>query len=88
MSSLKPRKSKKNVIDPKTVIDLYGADAVRWFVLSDSPPERDIQWSDEGISGSYKFIQKVWTISEMIQNIGNDNKINLEDIKQAKKINK
>ena len=79
-------KSKKNVIDPKTVIDLYGADAVRWFVLSDSPPERDIQWSDEGISGSYKFIQKVWTISEMIQNIDNDNKINLEDIKQAKKI--
>ena len=79
-------KSKKNVIDPKTVIDLYGADAVRWFVLSDSPPERDIQWSDEGISGSYKFIQKIWTISEMIQNINEDNRINLDDIKQAKKI--
>ncbi len=60
-------KSKKNVVDPQTVIDLYGADAVRWFVLSDSPPERDIQWSDEGISGSYKFIQKIWLISEMIQ---------------------
>ena len=62
-------KSKKNVIDPQSVIEMYGADAVRWFVLSDSPPERDIQWSDEGISGSYKFVQKVWNISEKINSI-------------------
>jgi leucyl-tRNA synthetase len=79
-------KSKKNVVDPQTVINLYGADAVRWFVLSDSPPERDIQWSDEGISGSYKFIQKIWTISEMIQNINKENKLNDDEINQCKKL--
>ena len=66
-------KSKKNVIDPQSVVEMYGADAVRWFVLSDSPPERDIQWSDEGISGSYKFIQKIWNISEKINNIQEKN---------------
>ncbi|MEK9959494.1 MAG: leucine--tRNA ligase [Pelagibacteraceae bacterium] len=82
-------KSKKNVVDPKTVIDLYGADSVRWFVLSDSPPERDIQWTDEGISGSYKFIQKIWTISETINQ--SDNKTNLtkeNELKLNKAINK
>ena len=82
-------KSKKNVIDPQTVINLYGADAVRWFVLSDSPPDRDIQWSEEGISGSYKFIQKIWTISEMIQSIDKNNKLSEDEIaKSEKKINK
>ncbi len=82
-------KSKKNVVDPETVIHLYGADAVRWFVLSDSPPERDIQWSDEGISGSYKFIQKVWTISEMIKNIGDQHTINEDEkINYQRAINK
>ena len=82
-------KSKKNVIDPQTVINLFGADAVRWFVLSDSPPERDIQWSDEGISGSYKFIQKIWTVSEMIQNIDKNNNLGKDDISKIEKaINK
>ena len=70
-------KSKKNVIDPETVIKLYGADSVRWFMLSDSPPEEDIQWSDEGISGSYKFIQKIWNISETINNL--DLKTKMDD---------
>ena len=70
-------KSKKNVIDPETVIKLYGADSVRWFMLSDSPPERDIQWSDEGISGSYKFMQKIWNISETINNL--DPKTKMDD---------
>ena len=79
-------KSKKNVVDPQTVINLYGADAVRWFVLSDSPPERDIQWSDEGISGSYKFIQKIWTISEMILSIDDNYKLNDNDRKECEKI--
>ena len=71
-------KSKKNVIDPETVIKLYGADSVRWFMLSDSPPERDIQWSDEGISGSYKFMQKIWNISETINNLDSKMKMNDE----------
>ena len=46
-------KSKKNIIDPENMIDTYGADAVRWFILSDSPPEKDVQWSEEGIAASF-----------------------------------
>tara|TARA_S200000501_G_scaffold275496_1_gene259269 strand:+ start:94 stop:2631 length:2538 start_codon:yes stop_codon:yes gene_type:complete len=52
-------KSKKNIIDPEKIIDDYGADAVRLFILSDSPPEKDVQWSDDGIIASYKFIQRL-----------------------------
>ncbi len=85
-SSESMSKSKKNVIDPQTVIDLYGADAVRWFVLSDSPPDRDIQWSEEGISGSYKFIQKIWSVSEMINKIEEKNKFNNLETLQCKKL--
>ena len=59
-------KSKKNTIDPQNIIDQYGADAVRFFILADSPPERDIQWSEEGMLSSYKFIQKFWLLSEQI----------------------
>ena len=51
-------KSKKNVVDPEKMINNYGADAVRWFILSDSPPEKDIQWSDSGVSSSNKFFKK------------------------------
>jgi len=59
-------KSKKNTIDPETIINLYGADSVRLFILSDSPPEKDIQWSDSGISASFKFLQKLWSLNEKI----------------------
>ena len=52
-------KSKKNTIDPETMIKQYGADAVRWFILSDSPPEKDIQWSDTGVASANKFLQKI-----------------------------
>jgi len=55
-------KSKKNTVDPQKIIESYGADAVRLFILSDSPPEKDVQWSDEGIIASYKFIQKLWSL--------------------------
>ncbi|MDA9643943.1 leucine--tRNA ligase, partial [Candidatus Pelagibacter sp.] len=55
-------KSKKNTIDPEKIIENYGADSVRLFILSDSPPEKDVQWSEEGIVSSYKFIQKLWTL--------------------------
>ena len=61
-------KSKKNTIDPEKIIKMYGADAVRLFILSDSPPEKDIQWSDTGISASYKFLQKLWSLNEKIIN--------------------
>jgi leucyl-tRNA synthetase len=61
-------KSKKNIVDPDDIIKIYGSDAVRWFILSDSPPDRDIQWSDSGIQGAYKYIQKIWKTSEKISN--------------------
>ena len=59
-------KSKKNTIDPQIIIDNFGADAVRLFILSDSPPEKDVQWSDDGIEAAYKFIQKLWTLNQKI----------------------
>jgi len=59
-------KSKKNTIDPEEIIKKYGADAVRLFILSDSPPEKDVQWSDQGMISSYKFIQKFWILHKKI----------------------
>ena len=60
-------KSKKNIIDPDDIIKIYGSDSVRWFILSDSPPDRDIQWSDSGIQGAFKYIQKIWRTYEKIK---------------------
>ena len=59
-------KSKKNTVDPQIIIKDYGADAVRLFILSDSPPEKDVQWSDQGMVASYKFIQKFWLLHKKI----------------------
>ena len=59
-------KSKKNTIDPEKIIEKYGADSVRLFILSDSPPEKDVQWSEEGMNSSYKFIQKLWVLNQKI----------------------
>ena len=59
-------KSKKNTIDPENIISNYGADSARLFILSDSPPEKDVQWSEEGIMSSFKFIQKLWGLNEKI----------------------
>ena len=56
-------KSKKNTIDPEIMIKQYGADAVRWFIMSDSPPEKDVQWSDVGVASSNKFLQKIWNLN-------------------------
>ena len=61
-------KSKKNVIDPENMIRSYGADAVRWFILSDSPPEKDIQWSNQGVNAAYKFLQKIYNLNDLILN--------------------
>ncbi len=66
-------KSKKNTIDPQKMINNYGADAVRLFILSDSPPEKDVQWSEQGMLSSYKFIQKFWTLHTNILNINKSN---------------
>ena len=70
-------KSKKNTIDPEKIIKMYGADAVRLFILSDSPPEKDIQWSDTGISASFKFLQKFWILNKKI--LENQNKFSIFD---------
>jgi leucyl-tRNA synthetase len=77
-------KSKKNTIDPQKIINNFGADAVRLFILSDSPPEKDVQWSERGMEAAYKFIQKLWTLNQHIlkketnkKNYDNDQKINI-----------
>ena len=73
-------KSKKNTIDPENIIELYGADSVRLFILSDSPPEKDVQWSDQGILASYKFIQKFWVLHlSIIEEIKKNNQIELDN---------
>ena len=70
-------KSKKNIIDPEKIIDQYGADAVRFFILSDSPPEKDVQWSDQGMIAAYKFVQKFWILhKKIIQQIKNKERKN------------
>ena len=64
----KMSKSKKNVVDPTDIINSYGADTARWFMLSDSPPERDLQWTDTGIVASFKFINRLFEFVEKYKN--------------------
>jgi len=64
----KMSKSKKNVVDPNDIISSYGADTARWFMLSDSPPERDLQWTDTGITASFKFINRLYELVEKYKN--------------------
>ena len=80
-------KSKKNIIDPEEMIKMYGADSIRWFMLSDSPPERDVQWSREGVSAAYKFIQKLWKLNNEIST-KKESGSNTEDIFLKKAVNK
>ena len=77
-------KSKRNTIDPENIINTYGADSVRLFILSDSPPEKDVQWSEEGIVASYKFIQKLWALNfKILEEIDKDHPIDTsEDFKK------
>ncbi|MCW2363630.1 leucyl-tRNA synthetase [Sphingobium xanthum] len=67
---IKMSKSKKNVVDPDEIIERYGADAVRWFMLSDSPPERDLPWSEAGIEGSWRFVNRLWRIFGQVGETG------------------
>ena len=62
-------KSKKNTIDPEKIIENFGADSVRLFILSDSPPEKDVQWSENGMSSAFKYVQKFWLMNEKIASI-------------------
>ena len=57
-------KSKRNTVDPGSIIDRYGADTARWFILSDNPPERDMEWSEAGVMGAYRFVQRLYRLAE------------------------
>ncbi|ABG29787.1 leucine--tRNA ligase [Roseobacter denitrificans] len=70
--SAKMSKSKKNVVDPLGIIASYGADTARWFVLSDSPPERDVEWTASGAEAAFKHLTRVWTLSERIGKMDKD----------------
>jgi len=70
----KMSKSKKNVVDPDDIVDQYGADAVRWFMLSDSPPERDLEWSESGIEGCWRFVQRLWRLTGQVSGAGGHDK--------------
>ncbi|MGE0847163.1 MAG: leucine--tRNA ligase [Flavobacteriaceae bacterium] len=62
----KMSKSKKNVVDPEAIIEQYGADTARWFMLSDTPPERDIEWTEAGIAGAWRFVQRLWRLVHQV----------------------
>jgi leucyl-tRNA synthetase len=78
----KMSKSKRNTIDPEPILERYGADAVRWFMLSDSPPERDLEWSEAGIEGASRFVQRVWKLAGSAQSGSGD------DVDLARKLNR
>ncbi|MFN5127573.1 MAG: leucine--tRNA ligase [Sphingomonadaceae bacterium] len=71
----KMSKSKKNVVDPDDIVDQYGADAVRWFMLSDSPPERDLEWSEAGIEGCWRFVQRLWRLTAQVSGADGADKV-------------
>ena len=85
---------KKNTIDPQNIINEYGADAVRFFILSDSPPEKDLEWTDTGVHGAWKFINKLWklvtsNLSCIPQNLSNEPKdLDENSLKLRKKSHK
>jgi leucyl-tRNA synthetase len=67
--SEKMSKSKKNLVTPSTIIDIYGADTIRWFTLSDTPPERDVEWTEEGAEGCWRFVQRIWRQASEAENL-------------------
>jgi leucyl-tRNA synthetase len=68
----KMSKSKKNTVDPDDIIQTYGADVARWFMLSDSPPDRDVIWSDERVQGAARFVQRLWRLVNESADLGKD----------------
>ena len=82
----KMSKSKRNVVDPNDIISSYGADTARWFMLSDSPPERDLEWTDTGIAASYKFMNKLYEFVEKYKSYNSDKINDYETIETLKMI--
>ncbi len=80
-------KSKKNTVDPEEMIKVFGADSVRWFILSDSPPEKDVQWSANGVSSANKFLQKIWDLNNTIVKRKQKETIKDKEIEFESKIN-
>ena len=82
----KMSKSKKNVVDPNDIINLFGADTARWFMLSDSPPDRDLQWTDTGITSSFKFIHKLYEFVDKFKKYETKNSNDVDIIEDLKNI--
>ena len=82
----KMSKSKKNVVDPNDIIDSYGADTARWFMLSDSPPERDLQWTETGIASSFKFINKLYETADKYNYYKSNNHEDIDVIDSLKNL--
>jgi leucyl-tRNA synthetase len=80
----KMSKSKKNTVDPDDIIASYGADTARWFMLSDSPPERDVIWTEEGVQGAWRFVQRVWRLVNEVAEAGQGNgEVGAESLRRA-----
>ena len=79
----KMSKSKKNTVDPDDIIASYGADTARWFMLSDSPPERDVIWTEEGVQGAWRFVQRVWRIVGEVAEAGRTAEAGTEALRRA-----
>ena len=79
----KMSKSKKNTVDPGPIVEQYGADAVRWFMLSDSPPERDLEWSESGIEGAWRFVQRLWRLFDGLGEAQGEDKALLRKLHQT-----
>jgi leucyl-tRNA synthetase len=84
--SIKMSKSKKNVVDPDDIIDQYGADTARWFVMSDSPPERDVEWTASGAEAAWKHLQRVWRLTVEITEDSSSNTSKDIELEKAKNI--
>ena len=82
----KMSKSKKNVVDPQQIISNFGADTARFFMLSDSPPDRDMEWSDAGIDGSWRFLNKLWKFVLNLKNFENNEELLKDPSKQNKEL--
>ena len=79
----KMSKSKRNVVDPDEIIAIYGADTARWFMLSDSPPERDVIWTEAGVEGAWRFVQRIWRVIDKVSTFEKDTSFKPTDLTRS-----